>query len=62
MAYGCRTDSPFGHRFHPQSGWCLHNCGHRDDGRIVINGTEKYPGPEYTPEELHEQIIRGLAR
>ncbi|WYA78722.1 hypothetical protein LTDYDHKI_CDS0026 [Exiguobacterium phage phiExGM16] len=48
---GCRTHSP-GHDFSPVSGWCDWGCGHRDDGRLVIHGTEKRPGPEYTPEQL----------
>lgn len=58
MANGCRTDKP-GHHYDPISGWCLHNCGHRDDGRIVINGVEKYPGPNYTPEALYDLISKG---
>lgn len=37
---GCRTNKP-GHAFDPVSGWCAHECGHRDDGRLVIHGTEK---------------------
>lgn len=50
---GCRTAAP-GHRYDPVSGWCLNNCGHRSDGRIVINGDEKYPGPTYTAQQLHQ--------
>ena len=55
---GCRTNSP-GHAFATDSGWCAHNCGHRDDGRILINGTEKHPGPDYTNEQLHELLTKG---
>ena len=51
MANGCRTEKP-GHRFDPRSGWCENECGKRDDGRIVIHGTEKHPGPTYSPEQL----------
>lgn len=45
MANGCRTDKrgEHGHRYHPESGWCVNDCGHRDDGRLVIYGTEKRP-------------------
>ncbi len=58
MANGCRTSSP-GHAFDPISGWCSRECGHRDDGRIVIHGTEKHPGPKYTPEQLHQLTQNG---
>lgn len=58
MANGCRIDKP-GHDYDPVSGWCLHNCGHRDDGRIVVNGIEKYPGPDYPPDQLLTFIKQG---
>jgi hypothetical protein len=42
------------HEYHPTSGWCIHGCGNRDDGRLVwmTGGTVVNPGPEYTPEQL----------
>lgn len=41
MSNGCRVWAG-GHRFDPVSGYCTNDgCGWRDDGRLVINGTEK---------------------
>lgn len=41
------------HRYHPHSGYCIHGCGAREDGRVISRaGTEIHPGPRYTPEEL----------
>lgn len=54
---GCRTYSP-GHDFDPVSGWCSHGCGHRDDGRISINGNDKHPGPEYSAQDLHDFLTK----
>lgn len=46
------------HDFHPVSGWCA-TCPVRDDGRVVVRGTEKYPGPTYTPEQLAAFLTKG---
>lgn len=41
------------HDFHPESGWCEHGCGRRQDGRhLTTDGSLIDPGPEYTPEAL----------
>lgn len=41
------------HRFDFVSGYCVHGCGNREDGRIVSReGNVIAPGPNYTPEEL----------
>jgi len=35
------------HDFDPVSGWCVHGCGNRQDGRQVTNGgTELAAGTE----------------
>jgi hypothetical protein len=26
------------HRYDPVSGWCVHGCGNRNDGRVVSRG------------------------
>ena len=50
---------PHAHDFDPLSGWCS-RCGLRDDGRLVsFDGTEYRPGPEYTPEQLHDFLTKG---
>lgn len=42
------------HMFSPVSGWCVHGCGVRDDGRVVnvLTGSVIAPGPhgvDYAP-------------
>lgn len=54
MPNGCRHYS-IGHTFDPISGWCIHGCGVRDDGRIVkVQKGEVASGPAYTAEQLQE--------
>ncbi len=31
------------HRFDPDSGWCVHGCGWRDDGRSLYRDTPPRP-------------------
>lgn len=58
MPNGCRTFSP-GHTFDPVSGWCVHGCGHREDGRMFITARGVVAeGPEYTPEQLHDFLTK----
>lgn len=41
------------HEFDTDSGWCIHGCGLRDDGRQTFTtGQIIHPGPEYTPADL----------
>ncbi|RZU64595.1 hypothetical protein EV379_0898 [Microterricola gilva] len=42
------------HDFHPDSGYCIHGCGNRDDGRVIVmtSGRVLIPGPTYTREQL----------
>lgn len=36
------------HDFDSNSGWCVHGCGNRDDGRIITRQAEViHPGPTY---------------
>lgn len=39
-AYSCRpTRAALGHTFDPDSGWCVHGCGVRDDGLVMNTRT-----------------------
>ncbi|MEF3405799.1 hypothetical protein [Agromyces sp. CCNWLW203] len=41
------------HQFLPDSGWCIHGCGNRDDGRTtLLGGKVIVPGPSYSTSEL----------
>lgn len=43
------------HQFDTISGYCVHGCGNREDGRIVSReGNVIAPGPEHTDAELAE--------
>lgn len=54
MTTTCRHFST-GHTFDEVSGWCIHGCGQRDDGRLVkVHKGEILPGPTYTPQQLDE--------
>ncbi|MFJ3394014.1 hypothetical protein [Leifsonia aquatica] len=54
------------HDFDPDSGWCLHGCGLREDGRHIARAGQLInPGPEYSPEAiawLAEDLRRKTAR
>lgn len=46
------------HHYDHLSGWCLHGCGARDDGRIVnYAGHVINAGPSYSPEELRDIAV-----
>jgi hypothetical protein len=46
-----RADRGLGHRFNPDSGWCEHGCGARDDGRRVnLAGSITRPGTGQPPD------------
>lgn len=42
------------HQYDPKSGWCLHNCGCRSDGRVikVKSGEVLAPGHQYTDADM----------
>lgn len=51
------------HKWLPDSGWCAHGCGNRDDGRTVLPGGKPIRhGREYSPDDLadlyqkHQQL------
>jgi hypothetical protein len=48
----CRLYRPLDapHDFDAESGWCIHGCGHRDDGRVINSAgrTIRNPAPGFT--------------
>ena len=53
------------HSYDRISGWCLHGCGNREDGRITTReGNDIAQGPKYTDDELsqmRDNATRALA-
>lgn len=58
----CRAwRSALGHRFDPESGWCIHGCGVRDDGRVIAirDARPLAPGkPASVPPTAREPLPR----
>ncbi|MGK9146656.1 hypothetical protein KXS11_03390 [Plantibacter flavus] len=50
----CRLYRPLDapHDFDPDSGWCIHGCGHKSDGRLInmtTGRTIRAARPDYQP-------------
>ncbi len=53
--YDCRPGKT--HAFDPESGWCRHGCGVRDDARVVTHaGNPIRTGRAEDPDELRRRI------
>lgn len=64
----CRTYRPLDapHDFDPDSGWCIHGCGHKADGRVINMTTGRTiraartnyqpPAPPAPPAPEHTQL------
>lgn len=44
-----RTSKGLTHWFDETSGWCVHGCGNRDDGRHTTIGGSPLAEPAYLP-------------
>jgi hypothetical protein len=45
------------HRYDPVSGWCVHGCGNRDDGRVVTRGGDVVTRPAVP---VDDGVIEGI--